>query len=187
MLIHLGCFAVFWTGVSSHAVVLGLALYWIRIFAIGAGYHRYFAHRAFRTSRACQFMLAFLSQTAAQRGILWWAAKHRQHHMHSDTDFDLHSPVLRSLLYAHVGWIFVPRNSALDYQSIGDLTQHKELLWLDRHSYLPLAALALITWLVAGWSGLAIGFCCSTVAVWHVTFSVKLALPPYWPATVYHR
>jgi hypothetical protein len=59
------------------------------------------------------------------------------------------------------------------YQSIGDLTRYKELLWLDRHSYLPLAALALLTWLVAGWSGLAIGFCCSTVAVWHVTFSVN--------------
>jgi stearoyl-CoA desaturase (Delta-9 desaturase) len=173
MLIHLGCFAVFWTGVSSHALVLGLALYWIRIFAIGAGYHRYFAHRAFRTSRAFQFVLAFLSQTAAQRSILWWAAKHRQHHMHSDTDFDVHSPVLRSFFYAHVGWIFVARNNAIDYQSIGDLTRYKELLWLDRHSYLPLAALALLTWLVAGWSGLAIGFCCSTVAVWHVTFSVN--------------
>ena len=95
---HLGCFAAFWTGVSSSALLLGLALYWIRIFAIGAGYHRYFAHRAFRTSRIFQFGLAFLSQTAAQRSILWWAAKHRQHHMHSDTDSDVHSPGARSFL-----------------------------------------------------------------------------------------
>jgi stearoyl-CoA desaturase (Delta-9 desaturase) len=129
---HLSCFAVFWTGVSSGALLLGLALYWIRIFAIGAGYHRYFADRTFRTSRIFQFGLAFLSQTAAQRGILWWAAKHREHHMHSDTDFDLHSPVVRSFPYAHVGWIFAARNNAIDYRLIGDLTQYKELLWLDR-------------------------------------------------------
>jgi stearoyl-CoA desaturase (Delta-9 desaturase) len=170
---HLSCFAVFWTGVSSGALLLGLALYWIRIFAIGAGYHRYFAHRAFRTSRIFQFGLAFLSQTAAQRSVLWWAAKHRQHHMHSDTDSDVHSPIARSFLYAHVGWIFAARNNTFDHRLISDLTQYKELLWLDRHSYAPLAALALVTWLIAGWSGLVIGFCWSTVAVWHVTFSVN--------------
>jgi stearoyl-CoA desaturase (Delta-9 desaturase) len=173
LLIHLGCFAVFWTGVSSHALMLGLALYLVRIFAIGAGYHRYFAHRAFRTSRTFQFGLAFLSQTSAQRGILWWAAKHRHHHMHSDTESDMHSPDLLGFLHAHVGWIFVSRNSAIDHETIGDLTQYKELLWLDRHSYLPVAVLALFTWLVADWPGLVIGFCWSTVALWHVTFSVN--------------
>ena len=173
LLIHLGCLAVFWTGQSSHALVLGLALYLVRIFAIGAGYHRYFAHRAFRTSRALQFGLAFLSQTSAQRGVLWWAAKHRQHHMHSDANPDVHSPVLRGFLYSHVGWVFESRNNATDHESVSDLTQYKELLWLDRHSYLPVASLALFTWLVAGWPGLVIGFCWSTVAVWHVIFSVN--------------
>jgi stearoyl-CoA desaturase (Delta-9 desaturase) len=173
VVIHLGCFAVFWTGIRSDAIALGFALYFIRIFAIGAGYHRYFAHRTFRTSRTFQFALAFVSQTAAQRSILWWAAKHRQHHMHSDTNSDLHSPVLHGFLYAHVGWIFLARNNDIENECIRDLAQYKELRWLDRHSYLPVVALALTTWLVAGWPGLVIGFCCSTVAVWHVTFSVN--------------
>jgi stearoyl-CoA desaturase (delta-9 desaturase) len=171
--IHLGCFAVIWAGWSSRALVLGLVLYVIRIFAIGAGHHRYFAHRAFRTSRAFQFGLALLSLTSAQRGILWWAAKHRQHHRHADTDADLHSPVLRGVLYAHVGWIFLLRNDDTDYGLVSDLARFKELVWLERHSYLPLAALAFSTWLIAGWPGLIIGFCWSTVAVWHVTFSIN--------------
>jgi stearoyl-CoA desaturase (Delta-9 desaturase) len=171
--IHLGCLAAIWTGVSSRAMVLGLALYVVRIFAIGAGYHRYFAHRAFRTSRVFQFGLAFLSLTSAQRGVLWWAAKHRQHHMHSDTDGDLHSPVLRGFLYAHVGWIFQLRNDATDYGLVRDLARFKELVWLERHSYLPLAAMAFSTWLIADWPGLVIGFCWSTVVVWHVTFSIN--------------
>jgi stearoyl-CoA desaturase (delta-9 desaturase) len=114
LLLHLACFAAFWTGVTPRAVVLGVALYLVRIFAIGAGYHRYFAHRAFRTSRVFQFMLAFMAQTSAQRGILWWAANHRRHHKHSDTELDVHSPVQRGFLYSHVGWIFVPRNKDTD-------------------------------------------------------------------------
>jgi stearoyl-CoA desaturase (Delta-9 desaturase) len=153
--------------------MLGLALYVLRIFAIGAGYHRYFAHRAFRTSRAFQFVLAFLSLTSAQRGILWWVAKHRQHHMHADTEADLHSPVLHGFFYAHVGWIFEARNDPTDRALVSDLSQYKELLWLERHSYLPVVTLTLLTWLIAGWPGVIVGFCWSTVAVWHVTFSVN--------------
>ncbi len=173
LLIHVGCLGAVWTGLTWRAVALAIALYVLRILAIGAGYHRYFAHRAFSTSRMCQFALAFFAQTSAQRGILWWAAKHRRHHRSSDTVDDIHSPVQRGFLYAHLGWIFVPRNDATDYAAVRDLTRYRELVWLDRHPYLPAALLASATWLIAGWPGLAIGFCCSTVAVWHATFCIN--------------
>ncbi|MGB6389086.1 MAG: acyl-CoA desaturase, partial [Methyloceanibacter sp.] len=39
VLMHVACFAAIWTGVTLEAIVLGVALYWLRIFAIGAGYH----------------------------------------------------------------------------------------------------------------------------------------------------
>ena len=120
VLIHAGCFAALWTGLTWRALVLAVVLYMVRIFAIGAGYHRYFSHRAFRTGRVFQFCLAFLAQTSAQRGALWWAAKHRQHHKYSDTDLDVHSPVRHGFLYSHVGWIFVPRNDATDYATVRD-------------------------------------------------------------------
>lgn len=173
LLIHLSCLAAIWTGITWRAVALALALYILRIFAIGAGYHRYFAHRAFSTSRICQFVLAFLAQTSAQRGILWWASHHRNHHRYSDTTDDVHSPVQRGFFYSHVGWIFVPRNDATDYSVVRDLARYKELMWLDRQPYLPAALLASATWLIAGWPGLAIGFCWSTVAVWHATFCIN--------------
>ena len=98
LLIHVACFAAIWTGVTWQAVALGVVLYGLRIFAIGAGYHRYFSHRAFSTGRIFQFVLAFLAQTSAQRGILWWAAKHRRHHRYSDTEDDVHSPVQSGFL-----------------------------------------------------------------------------------------
>jgi stearoyl-CoA desaturase (Delta-9 desaturase) len=173
LLVHLGCLAVVWTGMTWRAVALALVLYGLRIFAVGAGYHRYFAHRAFSTSRSCQFVLACLAQSSAQRGILWWAAKHRRHHRYSDTADDVHSPVQRGFLYAHLGWIFVPRNDATDYAVVRDLTRYRELVWLDRHPYLPAALLGTATWLIAGWPGLVIGFCWSTVALWHATFCIN--------------
>lgn len=173
VLIHVGCLAALWTGVTWRAAALAVVLYGLRIFAIGAGYHRYFAHRAFSTSRVCQFALAFLAQSSAQRGILWWAAHHRRHHQYSDTPDDVHSPVQRGFFYAHLGWIFVPRNDATNYAGVRDLARYKELVWLNRQPYLPAAVLAGIAWLIAGWPGLAIGFCWSTVVLWHATFCIN--------------
>ncbi len=173
VLVHVGCLAAVWTGLTGRALVLAVALYLVRIFAVTAGYHRYFAHRAFRTSRILQFGLAFLAQTSAQRGILWWAANHRQHHRHSDTELDVHSPVHRGFLYSHLGWIFAPRNNETDYAAVRDLAGFRELMWLDRHPYLPAVLLGVASWLIAGWPGLAVGFCWSTVVVWHATFSIN--------------
>jgi stearoyl-CoA desaturase (delta-9 desaturase) len=45
VLVHLACIAAFWTGVTYQAIAICLVLCWVRIFAIGAGYHRYFSHR----------------------------------------------------------------------------------------------------------------------------------------------
>ena len=160
-------------GSTAEALVLGGALYVLRIVAIGAGYHRYFAHRAYKTSRAVQFLLAFLAETSAQRGVLWWAAKHRRHHSHSDTERDVHSPRQHGFLYAHLGWIFTPRHGATDYDAIADFARYPELVWLDRHPYLPAGLLGLLAWLIAGWPGLVVGFCWSTVLLWHATFAIN--------------
>ena len=67
ILLHLACFAAIWTGVTWQAAAIGMVLYWVRIFAIGAGYHRYFSHRAFSTSRAFQFVLAALLRARPRR------------------------------------------------------------------------------------------------------------------------
>lgn len=173
LLVHLACLAAVWTGVTVEALALGAGLYAVRIFAIGAGYHRYFAHRAYKTSRVVQLLLALLAQSSAQRGALWWAAKHRRHHRHSDTELDVHSPRRHGFLYAHVGWIFTPRHNDTDYADIADFARYPELVWLDRHPYLPPTLLGVLAWLVAGWPGLVVGFCWSTVLLWHATFAIN--------------
>jgi stearoyl-CoA desaturase (delta-9 desaturase) len=173
LLVHLACFAAIWTGVTWEAVIIGVALYWIRIFAIGAGYHRYFSHRAYATSRAFQFILAVLAQSTAQKSVLWWAAKHRHHHLHSDTEHDVHSPRHTGFLHAHVGWIFERRHDTADLVKVGDFTRYPELMWLHKYEVVPAFVLAVITFLIGGWPGLVVGFFWSTVAVYHATFCIN--------------
>ena len=173
VLVHVACLAAVWSGVSARAAVLCVVLYVVRMFGVTAGYHRYFSHRSFKTSRVMQFLLAWLAQTSAQRGALWWAAKHRHHHRHSDTELDVHSPRLRGFLYSHVGWIFRAEHEETDYDSIPDLTKYPELTWLNGHQYLPAATLALACLAIAGWSGLVVGFFWSTVLLYHGTFFIN--------------
>jgi stearoyl-CoA desaturase (delta-9 desaturase) len=172
-LVHLACFAALWTGVSAADLALCAALYAARMFGVTAGYHRYFSHRAFRTSRVFAFALAFLAQSSAQRGVLWWAGTHRHHHRYSDGPGDVHSPVRRSFLYSHLGWIFSERFDKTDLDLVPDLARHPELRWLDRHPYLPAFLTGFAVWLLAGWSGLIVGFMWSTVACWHATFAIN--------------
>jgi stearoyl-CoA desaturase (delta-9 desaturase) len=173
VLVHLACFGAIWSGVTWQALVLCVALYWLRIFAIGAGYHRLFSHRAYSTSRAFRFVLAVLAQSTAQKSVLWWAAKHRHHHLHSDTEHDVHSPRHTGFLYSHLGWIFSRRHDTFDEATVADLARYPELKWLHKYELAPAAVLALLCLLIAGWSGLFVGFFWSTVLVYHATFCIN--------------
>ncbi len=173
LLVHVACFAAFLTGVTWQAVTLCISLYVFRMFVVTAGYHRYFSHRSFKTGRVFQFILGFLAQTSAQRGILWWAAKHRHHHRHSDTELDVHSPRHKGFWYSHVGWIFTPRHDMADYSTIPDLVKYPELRWLDRNKYTPAALLAVVCFLWMGWVGLVVGFFWSTVLLYHGSFMIN--------------
>jgi stearoyl-CoA desaturase (delta-9 desaturase) len=173
VLVHLACVAALWTGVTYDALVLCFLLYWLRIFAIGAGYHRYFSHRAYRTSRAFQLALAVLSQSTAQKSVLWWASKHRHHHLHSDTETDVHSPRHQGFVYSHLGWIFSRKNDLADLIKVADFARYPELIWLHKHELVPPTVLALLSVLIAGWSGLVVGFFWSTVLVYHATFCIN--------------
>ena len=172
-LVHLATLGALWSGVTAKALWLCLALYVLRMFGITAGFHRYFSHKSFRTSRAFQFVLAFIAQMSAQRGALWWAAKHRHHHKHSDTEEDVHSPRHRGFWYSHWGWIFDRKHHETDYDAVPDLAKYPELVWLNKYDTVPAVALAIFCVVVAGWPGLFVGFFLSTVLTYHGTFFIN--------------
>lgn len=144
ILIHLGCLLAFWCGVSVTALVICWLLYIVRIFAITAGYHRLFSHRTYKTSRVFQFILAFIGASAAQKGPIWWAASHRYHHLHADTDEDIHSPGIQGIWWAHIGWVLSKAYDRADLSLVKDLCAFPELRLLERFHYVaPLLLLGL--------------------------------------------
>jgi stearoyl-CoA desaturase (delta-9 desaturase) len=177
-------------GWSWSGLLLAVAMYYVRMFGVSGGYHRYFSHRTYRTSRCFQFVLAVLAQTSLQKGVLWWAAHHRMHHKYSDTPQDPHSfrehgfwhshvgwifskDNVHGFWHSHVGWIFSKDNEATDEQRVSDLARFPELRWLNRQHTVPGIALAAVLWLVGGWPALVWGFLVSTVLLWHGTFSIN--------------
>ncbi len=153
--------------------LVALGLYYVRMFGVTAGYHRYFAHRSYKSGRVFQFLLAFLAETSAQKGVLWWAGHHRDHHRHSDQPEDIHSPVQRGLWWSHVGWILSSHYDATPEKNIRDFAKYPELRFLDKHHLLPPTLLGLLLVLIGGWPLLAWGLGVSTVLLWHGTFTIN--------------
>jgi stearoyl-CoA desaturase (delta-9 desaturase) len=173
LLMHLACFTVVLVGASWSAVALCLVLYFVRMFGLTAGYHRYFSHRSYKTSRAFQFLLAALACAATQKGPLWWAAHHRRHHRFSDQEGDVHSPVRSGFWWSHVGWILSTKYEETDFDGIKDFARYPELRWLNRWHLIPAIALAVSCYLIGGWQYLVWGYVISTVMLYHGTFVIN--------------
>jgi stearoyl-CoA desaturase (delta-9 desaturase) len=183
---HTVCLAVFWMGFSWTAVQIGLVTLFLRVFGLTGFYHRYFSHRAFKTSRWFQFAGAVLGAAAVQRGPLWWAAHHRAHHRNADTAHDPHSPLYRGFLWSHVLWFMTLDNVDTRVHLVRDWARYPELRFLDRFELavplgfaLALAGLGegLAIWApglgTTAWQVLVWGFFLSTVVLYHLTFAIN--------------
>lgn len=186
VLLHLACLLVFVTGYSWFAVGMCLFFYVVRMFAITGGYHRYFSHRAYKTGRLFQFILAALGASSAQKGPIWWASHHRHHHQHSDTEEDMHSAKVYGIWYSHVGWILSSRFVQTRYELVKDLLSFPEIRLIERFHLVPPLVLGLasfgIGWICQryfpslGTSPLQLlvwGFFISTVLLYHGTFVIN--------------
>lgn len=184
--VHVGALLVFWVGFSWTALAVCVAMYAIRMFAITAGYHRYFSHLSFKTSRTFQFVLGWMATSSAQMGPLWWASHHRYHHLYSDTPQDVHSPIRRTIYWAHAGWILCKKYMATMTKLVRDLDKYPELRWLNKWHVVPPAVLAIALTLFGAALAheapalhtnaaqmLVWGFFVSTVFLYHATFCIN--------------
>jgi stearoyl-CoA desaturase (delta-9 desaturase) len=173
LLFHVAALSVFWVKFHWWYPLACLLLYGVRMFFVTAGYHRYFSHRSFKTSRWFQFVIAFMAMSSSQKGVLWWAAHHRHHHRFSDEDEDVHSPTLFGFFWAHIGWILSDKYNDTRLHYIGDFAKFPELRWLDKYYLVAPTVLGVTLWLLGGWGLFAWGFCLSTVMLWHGTFTIN--------------
>lgn len=168
-----------WSGLLVFLITL-----FVRVWGITAGYHRYFSHRSFKTSRVFQFIMGLIGTSSAQLGPLWWAAHHRHHHKYSDTDEDIHSPHhpeqsgrfgwLKMIWYSHIGWILDPKNNEIRYDFVkNDLAKYPELRLLDKFYFVPPILLAVGLYFLGGWNFFWWGFMLSTIVLYHLTFCIN--------------
>lgn len=183
-IIHAASLAIFFIHFEPSLIILTLTTFFFRIFGLEAGYHRYFAHRSFKTSRIFQFILALLGAAGGFRGPLWWTLYHRLHHKYADTKMDIHSPSHTSLWYAHAGWFFNKDILDTDLSKVKDLAQYPELVQLNKYHFLmaPLQIIFLYclghyTHImgehVGGWQCVIYGYFFSTMLVLHTIFMIN--------------
>ena len=198
--VHAACIACFFLPPTWGDIALCIGIYYLRMFGITAGFHRYFSHRAYKTGRVFQFIIAFIGTTSLQKGVLWWAAHHRAHHKYSDEPRDIHSPRQRGLYWAHQGWILCRRYNETDWARIQDFAKYPELVWLNKHIIWPALWAVSFVFLVA--FGIALvghdlhyallkgahaamwGGFLSTVLLWHGTFTIN-SLAHVWGSRRY--
>ena len=170
---HVACLIGFLVPLTRLAAGLAIGGYIVRMWGITAGYHRYFSHRSFKTSRAFQLVLALIGASAMENGPLWWASWHRRHHKHSDQPQDAHSPVRRGFWHSHMGWFLFGGAESPDLSNVRDLSRYPELRWVEKYKWVPLVGYAVGCFAIAGLPGLIWGFVISTVAVLQATMLIN--------------
>jgi stearoyl-CoA desaturase (delta-9 desaturase) len=178
---------VFWIVQASALLVFAVPFSWplvglwaashfIRAIGLTLAFHRYFAHRAFQMNRATRFVWALVGTMAMQKGPLWWAGHHVNHHRFADRDGDPHSPMVSGLYHAHIGWfLHDSRNDRLEPSNPvwRDFSKAPEILWLDQYHFVPPLALAVALYLAGGLPWLVWGFCLPTMTLAHATFAIN--------------
>jgi stearoyl-CoA desaturase (Delta-9 desaturase) len=171
--VHALCLLVPFVAFSWRIVAVAATSYVLQVLGITAGYHRYFSHHAFKTTRVFQFVLGWLGCSAMQNGPLWWASGHRRHHRFSDVEGDPHSPVLRGFLYAHIGWVLDGTNDRPDLGNMKDFTRYPELRFLDAWKWVPTIVTGVVCTALFGLPGLAWGFGLATTLAFHAPLFVN--------------
>jgi stearoyl-CoA desaturase (Delta-9 desaturase) len=175
----------------SDVVVFGI-MYMATGLGITVGFHRYFTHRSFKTSKPMRAVLAVLGSAAIEGPIISWVADHRKHHTFADQEGDPHSPhvdhgvgwrgAFKGLVHAHVGWLFIHTQRGLRRRYARDLIDDPIVSFVDRKFFLwAVGGLVLafaLGWaiggsLYAGLTGLLWGGAVRMLVVHHVTFSIN--------------
>jgi stearoyl-CoA desaturase (delta-9 desaturase) len=179
--------SIFWIVQASALLVFAVPFRWafvglwaashfLRAIGLTLLFHRYLAHRAFKMNRAARFVWAFIATAAMQKGPLWWAGHHVNHHKFADRDGDPHSPMISGVYYAHIGWFLndtkYDRVEATN-PVIRDFGPVPELAWLERCFWAPPLMLAAAMYLIGGLPWVVWGFCLPTMTLAHATFAIN--------------
>lgn len=169
---HLLVISALLSGTNRADWMVFAVVYPLAAIGVGVSMHRYFAHRAFSTSRVFQLLLALFASLSFGNA-LHFAGKHQLHHRYSDQNGDVHSPIQG---WWHC-WIGSMIDSGYSDEEIraqaADLHRFAELAFLYRYPWLPGALLCTVLFAIGGFSMMAIGGLASSVLLLHQSSAVN--------------
>lgn len=138
---------------------IGTLFFLLSAFSFAIGYHRYFSHRAFKTTTVGTALMGLFGTWAMHGPILTWVADHRRHHRFADQPHDPHSPYVtaegpiqnrfKGWFHSHFGWMFT--YAATDPKFYApDLLRDPIVMFFTRH-YWAVAATGFIIPGLIGW------------------------------------
>jgi stearoyl-CoA desaturase (delta-9 desaturase) len=172
--IHAGalCAPFYFTWKAFYTFFVG---YIITGLGITLSYHRQLAHRAFRSPKIVEYILAYCGILALQSHPINWVSSHRHHHGATDTQNDVHSPK-DGFWWSHAGWLLDQTGTWMrcDKNNASDLSAQAYYRFIQK-TY-PLHGIVLPLAAMYAWGGLPCvfwGFFFRVVWVWHVTWAVN--------------
>lgn len=166
---HFGSLLVLTTGLSWGSMFWIGLLYLTRMLATTGIYHRLLTHKSYQAPSIVLWIGSIVASAAGQMGPSWWKAHHLAHHQHADRDLDPHSPHIpaqgvRGFYWSQAGWLlssrFFPAKLPIDVER--DLV----LKVIDRLHFLPVVALAALSYWIGGVEYLG-AFFLSTTLLFH--------------------
>ena len=130
-------------------ILASVILLYLTGLSITMGYHRFYAHRSFRTNSIVEGVLLFFASMAGQGSALRWANDHRLHHAHVDTDLDPHS-IKKGFWYAHFLWI-LEKPKPINHKVVSDLMKNRLVQFQDRYAMTLMVFTNVLVFLFVGW------------------------------------
>lgn len=165
---------------SWSALGVTIFLHWL-LGSIGIclGYHRLLTHRSLQVPKPLEYIIATIGALALQGGPIFWVAGHRLHHAYTeDVDKDPYS-ARRGFWWSHCLWLLYTENKFFDYESYKqfapDLDRDGFYRWLNRNYLLLQIPLAVVLYLLGGWSFVIYGVFVRAVLLWHSTWLINSA------------
>lgn len=166
---HFGSLLVLVTGLSWGAVAWIVFLYLIRMLATTAIYHRLLTHKSYQAPAPLLWLGSLVGASAGQMGPSWWKAHHLSHHQHVEQALDPHSPYipmqgLLGFYWSQGGWLLSP--CFFPEKLPNDVEQDRVMQVIDRLHFLPVIALAVLSYYLGGLEYLG-AFFLSTTLLFH--------------------
>ena len=141
-----------WSAFASGYVIIN--------FGLSVGFHRYFSHRSFETSKVMRAILAITGQMASIGSVINWSADHRRHHAFTNVPGDPYAPRVDGhgrplkknawgFFMVHIGWLLDNTHTDLAVYGKG-LADDPILVFVHRTRYFW--AIFSIILLPAGWA-----------------------------------